>query len=387
MEKIKVCHIITKLELGGAQQVALYIVSNLDKEKFIPILITGKGGLLDEEAAKLKGIKVFFTSTIIRQIRPCKDIFGFLKILRILIKERPQVVHTHSSKAGILGRWAAYFAGVPIIVHTIHGFGFNEFQKSFIKTLLIWAEKITARITDKLIIVTREDKLKGLKYKIGTEEKYILIRAGIDTNLHKNLQISKEKKKEELGILSEQKVITTIGSFKPQKNLKDFIKTARNVSESLRNCVFLIVGDGEQRKDLEFQIFASGLKDKVKLLGWRNDIPELLAVTDVFALTSLWEGLPRTIIEAMCLKLPVVAYAVDGAKELVKDGETGYLIKPFDTQKMAERIIELLKQENTAKSFGQRAYENITQEFDIKYMLRQQEDLYAKLIKDKALKS
>ena len=370
MDKIKVCHIITKLELGGAQKVALYIVSHLDKEKFIPVFIAGKGGFLDHEAAELKGVRVYLTSSLIRQIRPCRDLLGFFGLLRILIKERPGIVHTHSSKAGILGRWAAFIAGVPVIMHTVHGFGFNDRQKGIMRTILIWIERLTAKITDRLIVVTNEDKEKGLKYGIGTLDKYELIRAGIDVKAYKELRIDKAHKKAELGISPEQKVIVTIGPFKPQKNLKDFVEVAKKVHERAPETVFLIIGDGQQRKEIEFLIYAYGLSEKVKLLGWRHDIAELLAVSDIFVLTSLWEGLPRTILEAMCVKLPVVANAVDGVKEIVKDGVTGYLTEPFETDRMAEIVLKLLRDSRLCEEIGQKSFAAMTDEFDINYMVK-----------------
>ena len=383
MEKIKVCHIITKLELGGAQKVALYIVSHLDREKFIPVFIAGKGGFLDHETAELNGVKVYLTSSLIRQIRPCRDLLGFFGILRILLKERPGIVHTHSSKAGILGRWAAFIAGVPVIVHTVHGFGFNDSQKGLMRSVLIWVEKLTAMITDRLIVVTKLDKEKGLRHGIGNDEKYALIRAGIDVEAYKKVRVDKEHKKAELGIAPGAGVVTTIGPFKPQKNLKDFVEVAKKVHERSPETIFLIVGDGEQRKDLEFLVYAYGLKDQVKLLGWRNDIAEILAVTDIFAMTSLWEGLPRTILEAMCLKLPVVANAVDGVKEIVKDGISGYLTEPFDTSRMAELIEKLLNDRKLSEEMGQRNSEAMAEEFDVKYMVKQVEYLYIKRAAEK----
>ena len=376
MEKIKVCNIITKLELGGAQQVALHIISYIDKEKFIPVLIAGKGGILDSEAAELKGVKIFLLGSLIRQIRPCKDILGFFSIIRILMKERPHIVHTHSSKAGIIGRWAAFFAGVPVRVHTVHGYGFNDSQKGIVRSILVLAEKVTAKITHKLIVVTREDEAKGLRHGIGVKSQYVLIRAGIDVEFYKNVRIDKDKKKAAMAVEPGKKIVTTIGPLKPQKNIKDFVRVADAVSRRYAECSFVIVGDGEQRKEIEFLIFALGLNEKVKLLGWRKDIPEILAASDIFVLTSLWEGLPRTILEAMCLKLPVVANAVDGVREVIKNGANGFLVEPFDTDRMADIITALLKDPETSRTLGQNGFDSVTEEFDLRYMLKEYEDLY-----------
>jgi len=383
MDKIKVCHIITKLELGGAQINTLYTVSHLDKDKFVPVLITGTGGVQDAEAKEFIGVKIFFSSLIIRPIRPWVDFLAFLKIWRILIKERPAIVHTHSSKAGIIGRWAAYFAGIKLIVHTVHGFGFNEFQNPLVRKILILAEKITAKITSKLVVVTNEDIKKGIENGIGETSQYVLIRSGIDTELYKNFSINKEAKKRELEISFSKKIIVSVMPFKVQKNPKDLIKAAKIVTDKYPESIFLIAGDGELRGEMERLISSLDLEVKVKLIGWRRDIPEILAISDVFALTSLWEGLPRSILEAMCLKLPVVAYAVDGVKEVVKDGVTGFLVRPFDIENMASQILKLLNDEKSSKALGQKGFESVTEEFDINFMVKKQEALYINIITNK----
>lgn len=382
MNKIKVCHIITKLELGGAQQNTLYTIEHLDKERFAPVLISGKGGILDTEAHVISGTKVYFANNLVREINPIKDLLAIIELWALLKKEKPDIVHTHSSKAGILGRWAAKLSGTPVIIHTFHGFGFNDFQKSLMKYLFVFLEKITAKITDKLIAVSKNNIEKGIKYGIGYPEKYTLIRSGIDIKKYTNFTADKNTKKKELGISPEEKVITTIGPFKPQKNLSDFINAAKQISEKFRNCKFLIIGDGEQKSYLEKLINESMLQDKVKILGWRRDIPEILAVSDIFILTSLWEGLPRSVLEAMSSGLPVIANEVDGVEEVIRNNENGFLTKPFEIEKTSEYAVKLLNDDKSAKSFGLKAKEAIDKQFDIDYMVEQQDELYKSLLQN-----
>ncbi|MDR2192675.1 MAG: glycosyltransferase family 4 protein [Endomicrobium sp.] len=372
---LKICYIITKLELGGAQKVALYTAERLDKDKFSSFFITGKGGILDGKAAQK--FKLFQLDSFVREIRPLKDIAALFGIYKILKKEKPNIVHTHSSKAGILGRIAAKLAGVKTVIHTIHGYGFNETQKWHIKYFFILVEKFCALFSDKLIAVAEEDIKKGLRYKIAKEDKFVLIRAGIDVNYYKNYKLQTNLKKS-LNLSDNAKIVTTIGPFKPQKNLKDFIKAAEIAGKNVSEAVFLITGDGDLRKRLEEQISKTGMKDKIILLGWRDDIAEILTSSDIFVMTSLWEGLPRAIIEAMCCAKPVIANAVDGVKEIISEGKNGYKIQPYDYGDTAQKIIKLLQNDALLKEMSAEAQSSITEEFDINYTVRQQEELYLK---------
>ncbi|MDR1952834.1 MAG: glycosyltransferase family 4 protein [Elusimicrobiota bacterium] len=369
----KVCYIITKLELGGAQKLALYVLENIDKKSFDTFLITGKGGILDDEAA-LK-TKLFSLSDFVREISPLKDIKTLIEIYSILKKEKPDIVHTHSSKAGILGRIAAKLAGVKMIVHTIHGYGFNETQNRFVKYLFIFIERFCSLFSDKLICVAKEDIKKGLRYKIAKKNLFTVIRAGIDVKYYKNFKPSIDFR----NLLADGKndsIVATIGPFKPQKNLKDFIKAAAIVLDEIKNVRFIIVGDGEQRKEIEGLIKDLKIEKNISLLGWRKDIAGILYACDIFVMTSLWEGLPCAIVEAMCAQRPVVANAVDGVKEIVQDEKTGFLIEPYQYKKTAEKIIYLIKNENERIKMGAAGKESIGEEFDLNFVVKAHENLY-----------
>jgi glycosyltransferase involved in cell wall biosynthesis len=374
--KLKVCHIITKLELGGAQRNTLYTVSHLDKQAFDTILISGKGGILDAEARALKDTRVYFAAHLFRKINPFLDILALIELWKILSKEKPLIVHTHSSKAGILGRWAAKLAGVKVIIHTYHGFGFHDFQNPIIRLLYVILERATAFVTDSLIVVANTDREKGLKRGIGTPDKYTLIRSGISARELMNTSVNKEAKRRELGLGPDSKIVTTVGPFKPQKNLSDFIRLARLVKDKNPGAEFLVIGDGRERGKLESLAVEQGINGAIRFLGWRKDVPELLAISDVFVMTSLWEGLPRAILEAMCLGLPVVANGVDGVNDVVINGSTGFLSRPLDPAQAAGFVVGLLADGKAARAMGEKGREFIGREFDIDEMVRQQEALY-----------
>lgn len=377
MAKIKVAHIITLLELGGAQENTLYTCEHLNKNKFDIILICGKGGILD---AQTKNIKTYFVKELIREICPLYDLLAFIKIYKILKKEKPDIIHTHSSKAGIIGRWAAFFLRTMNyelrtikIIHTFHGFGFNDEQNYFIRIIYILVERLTARITDKLVAVSYQNISKGLKSKIGNELQYTMIRSGIKLQDYQ-IKIDVEKKKKEFAIINEN-VVGMIACFKKQKAPLDFIKTAKLVCTEKSDVKFILVGDGILRKRIDAEIKKLNLEKNVILTGWRKDSNEIIKIFDVFVLTSLWEGLPRVIVESMAAGIPVVATYIDGTREIVQEGLTGFVVQPHETEKMAERILRLLNNPDLQKKFSEEAKKRV-QEFDIDLMVSQQEKLY-----------
>ncbi len=377
MKKTKVCVIITKLELGGAQKVAVDLCKKTDKNKFETFMICGMGGILDDETAN--SVKVYFVPDLVRQINPLKDFKAFIEIYKILKKEKPDIVHTHSSKAGIIGRITAFTAGIKAVIHTIHGFPFNDTQSFFKKNLYITLERLCAKISKILIPVSTENTVKGLSYKIGTQKQYHYIRLGIDIENFKNLSHAPLLKKE-LGLCENDKLVTTIGPFKPQKNLGDFIKTANIIVKKNKNFKFIITGDGDERPKLESLIKEYALWDNIFLLGWRRDISNILNSSDFFVMTSLWEGLPISTIEAMSCGLVPVVNDVDGQREIIKDGKNGFLIQPYDITDTAAKILYLSNNPEIKDKMSLEARQTINETFSIDYMIKRHEELYLSVI-------
>lgn len=377
--KIKVVHIITKLELGGAQANTLYTLRHLNRDRYEPFLIAGEGGILDEEARSISGLKHFFIPHLVRKISPLQDILAFFNIYKILKSIRPQVVHTHSSKAGILGRWAAWMAGVSVILHTFHGYGFNDYQSWLKRSIFMLSEKITSRITSHFIAVSRENIDKGLRFSLFHKDQVRLIRSGIDVAVFQNTVIDTEKKKRDLGLPPLSKVAGMIACMKPQKAPLDFVEVARLVNRELPDVYFLYVGDGELRSHIEDAVNKYRLNERFKMTGWRRDIPEIMRILDVLVLTSRWEGLPRVLPEAMAAGIPVVATPVDGTPEAVADGVNGFLVPPGDIKAFKDRVIFLFKNIEKAQEMGAHGTKMV-EEFNITTMPKQQEELYETLL-------
>ncbi|MFH1460124.1 MAG: glycosyltransferase family 4 protein [Candidatus Omnitrophota bacterium] len=383
VKTIAILHIITNLELGGAQTNVLDIVKGLDKNKFQVFLISAEQGPLIKDAGNRENITLKFVSILKHNISLVYDLACLLWLIGFIKKNKIKIVHTHSSKAGILGRWAAKLAGVKVIIHTVHGWSFNDYQSRLIKTLYIFLEKITAYITTKIIVVCEDNQEKGLGYKIATPKQYQLIRYGVDLNRFylqdtvENIELTKQHFK----IPQQDTVVAMVACLKPQKNPRDYLQIAEKVLKQRNNVQFLLIGDGPLRAEIKKIINSKGLENNFKLLGWRRDIPAILILSDIVMLTSLWEGLPIALLEAMACSRPVIAYAVDGVKEIIQEGETGFLIRPGDTDYCAQKVLELLDYAGKAKKMGQRAREFIMlSPYNMQTMLDDLEKLYLKLL-------
>ena len=377
--KIKVCHIITKLELGGAQKNTLYTLSNLDKEKFEVFLISGEGGILDDEARK-ENYKKYFIKCLVREVSPLNDLISLINIFLILKKEKPLIIHTHSSKAGIIGRVAGFFSGVKVIIHTYHGFGFNEHQPYLLKKFYILLEKIVSFITDHFIFVSYNNLETAKRYKIIRKNNYSIIRSGI--KLGEFLTYKDYSFIEKYGFKKDGNlIIATVANLKPQKNPDDFIKVAETVLKDVDNVLFFYCGGGEKLDYYKELIIKKGLEKKVIFTGWVYDVKEVYRSTDIFILTSLWEGLPRSIIEAIKSGCVVISYKTDGVTEVIRNGVNGFIVEQKDFYKMSEMILRLVKEKEFFDKIKENVVETELSKFDIDFMVKQQEKLYERLIK------
>jgi len=284
-------------------------------------------------------------------------------------------VHTNSSKAGILGRLAAWFCRAKI-VHTVHGFGFHDRQNSLVQKFYILLERFFAKCTDELIFVSLMDLQTALSLKIAPVEKCKIIRAGVELKTKEDFKnFDKSAKLAELGLSTDSKIILCAANLKPQKNPLDMVRAAKIVRAKFPEAVFLYLGTGELQKQTQDLIDSYSLQNNFKLLGHRGDTPQLLAIADVFALSSLWEGLPMAVVEALSMQVPAVCYNAGGIGEVVKNGQDGYLVNRGDYEALAQYIIHVLE---GGLTFNADAID--LKEFDIKEMLKKQQDLYTALM-------
>jgi glycosyltransferase involved in cell wall biosynthesis len=377
-----ICHIITKLELGGAQEVALYAVSHLDRTRFRRVLMAGPGGLLTEEARRLPGVDLIIVPTLGRRIHAIRDLVAFLHLVRLLHRVKPAIVHTHSSKAGILGRWAAWCAGVPLIFHTVHGFGITPAQPRWLQHLLILVERITGWITTHWVVVAAIDEERGRRWGLFNANVSV-IRPGIDPRPFQQPpdSASRRRLREELGAGPDDLLVGTVACLKPQKAPEDLVAVAELVCSRMPKVKFVLIGDGALRPRIQALIDQRGLHERVRLAGWRRDVDRAMGSFDALLLTSHWEGLPRVMLEAASAGLPIVATKVGGVEEAVVHRDRTRLYEPRDIAGLAEGVAIVLQQrrtEGTSPVTGR--LQQLPKEFHIEEMVKQYQSLYDTLL-------
>lgn len=378
MKPVKVAVIVTRLDLGGAQEVALETVAGLDPAQFDVRLLAGSGGQLDTETVRRLGTRFVQVPFLVHPIRPHKDLAALLWIWSYLLRERIQVVHTHSSKAGLLGRLAAFFARADRVVHTVHGWSFNDFQPTPVYQAFVLLERGLALLTHQLIVVAASLRDKGLLLRIGSPHRYSLVRAAVDVGAWSGTPRSRAGLKRLLPRLR-PRVVGVIANLKPQKAPLDFVRIAAEVCRWRKDVDFVYVGDGPLKQEAARLASSLGLSGHVHILGWQREPRLLAAGFDVFLLPSLYEGLPCVFPQALSLGIPVVASQVDGAAEAVKEGINGYLCQARDIAAMADRVGSLLDSPALRRRLSIGAKAGVGAEFGYADMLEKTARIYATL--------
>lgn len=371
MPKTRIAHIITKLELGGAQKTTLSLLRHINKEHYEVYLITSPSGYLREEACLIPDLNIVFIDTLVRNVSIFNDVFSFFKIAAYLRQKGISIAHTHSSKAGIIGRWAAWCAGVRLIFHTVHGWPFYIETGTVARFFYKISEKLTSHITTKLIVVSDADLKSGIKYVNKKQEKYIKIPYGIES-ANFDLQSMPAKRCNAISV-------GFIACYKPQKSPFDFIKVAKLVVDKNKNIDFISAGDGALKRPVMEEASRLGLGGKIIFLGWQNDIARVLRGIDILLLTSRWEGLPVVILESLASGIPVVATDAGGVSELVVSGVNGFVEEKGACEKLADDILLLAGHEDIRMRFSRQAKKRFNNEFDIRHMANSMQNLYQKM--------
>ncbi|MFZ5786613.1 MAG: glycosyltransferase family 4 protein [Acidobacteriota bacterium] len=377
MTQLRVLHAITMLELGGAQRNTLDTVAGLDRSRFEVGLACADRGELFGEAAGLRGVALFPLAHLRREVRPADDLRAYSELRSAIRSFGPDIVHTHSSKAGILGRASARRENVPLVVHSIHGWAFGRHQAAPVRWAFLTAERVAARWTSHYIAVSRRNVEEGVRLGILDRGQATVIRSGIDLAAFRARQ-GGDAVRAELGIPRAAPLVVQVACFKPQKAPERFAELAARVRAGNPEAYFLLVGDGALRGELERRRAEAGLEGRLLLPGWRRDIPAVLAAATVVTLTSRFEGLPRVLVEARAAGVPVAAMDVDGVGEVVEDGINGFLVPEGDTAVLAARVVELLADDALRRRLvvaGRLGLE----EWDRQEMVRRQERLYLEL--------
>jgi glycosyltransferase involved in cell wall biosynthesis len=292
-------------------------------------------------------------------------------------------VHTHTAKAGFLGRVGARLAGVPGVVHTLHGVTFHEQLSPWLRRAYILLERIAAPLSDVLISVGEDVKGKYLRESIGREDQYVTIPSGMDTiGFQKALRSPEETRlprRREFGFAGEHIVMGMVSRLEPRKGYRYFFEAFARMSADFPNVRALVVGEGEQGNELKSMAADLGIEKRVVFAGYRADIAEVIAAFDVAVLTSLWEGLPRVLVQYALLEKPIVTFDVEGAREVVDDGNTGYIVPLQDVDVLADRLRQLLESEDLRRRLGVAARERVEGRWDVDRMVAGISEVYRRV--------
>lgn len=338
MKQLRVVQLVTTFSLGGAQATVLESAVDAPEDIGIEILAgpddLGEGDLWAE--ARARGVSISPVPNLHRSIRPVSDTRTLIWLVRDLRRRRPDVLHTHSAKAGVLGRVAGRVLGIPV-VHTVHGWSFRGISESrrLVRFLVVVLERLLARFTALLVVVTEVDRVEGLEHRIGRSEQYRTIRSGLDLESLRSPGYGREWARGRLGLDSGQFVVGTVARLAAAKHLETMVEGFARSGLADEGATLCVIGGGDRLQPLVSLARELGIRGSLHVEPPRTDAARLITAFDVFALTSLWEGLPRALIEAMALGVPVVSTPVGGIPEIVVDEQSGLLVPSRDPAALA----------------------------------------------------
>lgn len=391
-KKIKVLRIIARLNIGGPARHVVILTEGLDKNRYDSVLVygdvaEGEGDM--SGLAKASGIRCIFMPEMSRSINPIGDIRAFFRIFSIIRKEKPQIVHTHTAKAGTIGRLAAIAAGVPVTVHTFHGHVFHGYFNRALTGYFLMVERMLAKFTDRIIAISDSQKDELLsRYKIGDERKYSRVDIGLDLEAFFDSDKKRGGLRRRFGLKDDDMLVGIVGRLVPVKNHRMFIKAAaglkNRISPGLFNKVkFIVVGDGTEKKDLAEYARSLGIENNILFTGWLDDMAEVYADLDIVALTSNNEGTPVSLIEAMASAKPVISTDVGGVMDVV--GDAGILVKPGDDEAYAVCLAELVASDAARRGLGSKGRDRVKSRYSKENLIREMDSLYEKMLSEKGL--
>jgi len=379
---MKIVHIITRLIIGGAQENTLLSCEGQHRLGHEVTLLTGpplgpEGSLMYR--AEQAGYRVEVIDEMRRALQPHKDYVSYHALIERLKQLKPDVVHTHSSKAGVIGRWAAHRADVPMIVHTIHGLAFTASTRRVVNSFYKFCERHTAPITDKIVCVADAMRDQSLEAHIGVSDQYVTVYSGMETASFVNPPVPRETVRDSWNIRDDDVIVGTIARLFHLKGHEDLLDIAPELCAKHPQVRFLWVGDGLLRGAFEDRIAAMNLKDRFILTGLvkPDKIPQLVNAMDILAHPSRREGLARALPQGSLAGIPTITYDIDGAKEGVIDGVTGFVHPPFKKKAFAESISKLVEDAAMRKRMGDAGREFALSRFDAQVMVNDLEKVYA----------
>jgi glycosyltransferase involved in cell wall biosynthesis len=388
-DRIKIVRIIGRLNVGGPAIHVVNLTAGLCSERYRPLLVAGsenkaEGSMLD--FALSNGVKPTVIPEIVTafSLAP-RDGKALWKLYGLMRKERPHIVHTHTAKAGFLGRLAARIAGVPVVVHTFHGHVLHGYYGPVKNAMLRRVEQSLACFTDRVVTVSEQVKNDLIRYRIAWPEKIKVVPLGFDLDPFLTAHTRRGEFRREMGLTGEIKLVGIVGRIFPIKNHALFLQSAAQVSAQNPAARFILVGDGVLRSALEQQAQKLGIADRVLFTGWRQDLPRIYADLDVLVVSSNNEGTPVSAIEAMASGCPVVATRVGGLPDLIEDQMTGRLVPPRAPEALTNAVVDLLHDSQRARELGENGRYLVQHRFTVQRLLSDMDELYTQLLAEKAI--
>ena len=386
--KIKILRIIARLNIGGPALHVIILNSELDLNSYNSQLVTGREAPAEGnmyELAEAKGVQPIVIDSLGREIFIKDDVRAFIRLIRLINIERPDIVHTHTAKAGAVGRIAAKLTGVPIIIHTFHGHIFHSYFGFFKSKFFLWLERLLAKFTNVIITVGEQQRREIIQYRVAEPEKVVSIPLGLDLKPFVNMEADPNELRLELSLPREILLVGIVARLVPIKNHLCFLESARLILNHCDNVRFLIIGDGELRTYLEQKSREFGLESRVIFMGFQHDLVKIYAGLDIVILSSFNEGLPVALIEAMAAGKPVISTNVGGVGDLILDGDNGLLVPSNDPTALAEAILYMLRHPEHRRIMGDAGRKKAYPQFDKNRLLNDIDKLYRNLINVKRI--
>jgi len=371
--KLRLMQITHDLAIGGLQQVIVNLCRFINKEKFdVSVLCLRELGSYTKEVENM-GIKVI----LLPQAEKGTDYFSFLKIAKILKREKTDIIHTHNTQPFVEGSLGSLLApNVKVIVHTDHARVFPD------KKRYMFSEWLMSHFAWRVVGVSDHTSQNLIKYEKISPRKIITIPNGIDGSKF-DIKIDKEKKKKELGLIGFDPIIGLGVRLAEQKGITYLLKAMPRVIEYFPNIALVIAGEGPLESDLQNEAKTLGIRKNVHFVGPRLDMPELLKLFDIYILPSLWEGMPMVLLEAMAASCPILSTHVGGIPSVIRDGENGLLAKPKDSNQTSNQIIKILTNKHLSDKYSKQARQDFMSQFTAAGMASEYETLYLKSLKTK----
>ncbi|MBN2452292.1 MAG: glycosyltransferase family 4 protein [Lentisphaeria bacterium] len=365
--RLSICHVITRMIVGGAQENTLLTLRSHLAHGHRAVLVTGpspgpEGELL--EAQPIEGLEVMEIPSLVRAVDPWRDLAAYRSLRRLFFREGFDVVHTHSSKAGILGRIAARRAGVPFVAHTVHGQAFHAYQSAWVNRFYILTERLAARHCDRIFAVAQAMVDQCVAARVAPRGQYRVVYSGmaIDDFLQARPEPALRRR---LGLPEGAPVVGKIARLSALKGHDFLMQAAPHIVAAVPEVRFLLVGDGALRGTLEHRARDLGLEDRFVFAGLvpPAEVCRYTALMDVLVHLSLREGLPRTVVQALAGGVPAVGFALDGTPEVIIDGETGRLCVPGDVPAVCRAVVDLLRDAPLRRRLGAAGRERVREQF------------------------